>query len=81
MLGVVGHWKKKAPEADLRLERTTMSYWANFIQRLDPNGPGLPPWKPFSLSGDNIMVLDSAVGMRPHPRAAQIDFLQQHPVR
>lgn len=71
VFGVVGHWRTKAPEADLRLERTTMSYWTNCIQRLDSNRRDLPPWKPFTLSGDNIMVLDSAVGMRPRPRAAR----------
>ena len=78
VFGIVGHWKTKAPESDVQLERTTMSYWTNFIKKLDPNGPNLAFWKPFTLSDDSIMVLDKAVGMHVHPRAAQINFLQQH---
>jgi carboxylesterase type B len=55
-----------------------MSYWTNFIKKLDPNGANLAPWKPFSFSDDSIMVFDKNVGMRVHPRAAQVNFLQQH---
>lgn len=29
---------------DRRLADLTSEYWANFIKRGDPNGPGLPPW-------------------------------------
>jgi para-nitrobenzyl esterase len=78
VFGLVGHWKTKAPDADLQLERTMMSYWTDFITRLDPNGPNLPVWKPFNPSEGNLMVLDSTIGMHAHPRAAQLDFMKNH---
>jgi len=27
---------------------------------------------------DSVMVLDKSVGMHPHPRGAQLDFLRTH---
>jgi para-nitrobenzyl esterase len=31
-------------EIDRRLADLVSTYWVNFIERGDPNGPGLPPW-------------------------------------
>jgi len=78
VFGVLNHWKTTVPEADLKVQNIVMSYWTNFAKTLDPNAPGLPTWKPFSRSENEIMVLDQDVGMQAHPRAAQIDFLQVH---
>jgi para-nitrobenzyl esterase len=80
VFGLLNRWKTAVPESDLKLQNIVMSYWTNFVKILDPNGPGLPVWKPFGDSHDAAMVLDQSVGMRLHPRAAQLDFLQAHPV-
>jgi para-nitrobenzyl esterase len=81
VFGVLNHWKRTVPEYDLKMQNTVMSYWTNFAKTLDPNGTGLPEWKPVGQSNDQVMVLDKTVGMEQHPRAAQLDFLQVHPTK
>jgi len=78
VFGLLNHWKASVPPNDLALQNTVMLYWTNFAKTLDPNGAGLPVWKPFSESDGDVMVLDQSVGMEPHPRAAQISFLRAH---
>ncbi len=34
-------------DRDYALMKILSGYWANFAKNLDPNGPGLPPWKPY----------------------------------
>jgi para-nitrobenzyl esterase len=77
VFGVLNHWKTAVPETDLKMQDTVMSYWTNFATTLDPNGADLPLWKPVE-SNNQVMVVDERVGMQPHPRAAQLDFLQSH---
>lgn len=81
VFGLLNHWKTTVPENDLKLQNIVMSYWMNFAKSLDPNGAGLPVWKPFSVSDGSVMVLDQNVGMQPNPRAAQLAFLQVHPTK
>ena len=78
VFGLLSHWKTKVPENDLKLQGTVMSYWTNFVKTLDPNGSGLPGWKPFKENDDAVMVLDRTVGMQPHPRGGQLDFLKTY---
>lgn len=78
VFGLLNRWKTTVPESDLKMQSVVMSYWTNFAKTLDPNGVGLPIWKSYGESNDAVMVLDHSVGMRPHPRAAQLDFLQAH---
>jgi para-nitrobenzyl esterase len=78
VFGLLNHWKTSVPPNDLALQNTIMTYWTNFAKTLDPNGDGLPVWKPFSESDSDVMVLDQIVGMEPHPRAGQISFWQAH---
>lgn len=33
---------------DRELEKMLSGYWANFAKSLDPNGPGLPVWNPYT---------------------------------
>ena len=78
VFGLLNHWKTMVPERDLKLQNIVMSYWINFAKNLDPNGSGLAPWEPFKGSDSLVMVLDPSAGMRPHPRAPQLGFLQDH---
>jgi para-nitrobenzyl esterase len=52
-------WSEENKAGREELSKRMMSYWANFAKTGDPNGPGLPEWKPYSnMPGHNRMVLD-----------------------
>jgi para-nitrobenzyl esterase len=76
VFGILNHWKTAVPEGDRILQDRMMNYWTNFAKNLDPNGPGLPAWKPFNEQEDAVMSLEDDTGMKPHPRAEQIRFFQ-----
>jgi len=78
VFGLLDRWKTKIPESDLKMQSVVMSYWTNFAKTLDPSGTGLPTWKSYDESSDAVMVVGESVGMRPHPRRAQLDFLKTH---
>jgi para-nitrobenzyl esterase len=66
-------------DADRRLAGTMSSYWANFAAIGDPNGKGLPEWKPFDPSGNGIMGLDSSdVSMQTISARPEFDFLDRY---
>ena len=50
------NWRPKAPE-DYELSRQMVSYWCNFAKYHDPNGEGLPLWKPCSANEPFVMEL------------------------
>ncbi len=50
-------WRPKAP-GDYALAERINSYWCNFVKTGDPNGPGLPHWKPCSWDSHHVEVLD-----------------------
>jgi len=41
-------------DEDLRVADIMSAYWANFVMRGDPNGPGLPAWREFTLDGSRM---------------------------
>ena len=63
--------------ADHKLADMMSSYWVNFIATGDPNGKGLPVWKPYSAKNDGqAMVFGDTVQFGPQidePRLAFFD--------
>ena len=54
------------------------SYFVNFAKTGDPNGPGLPPWPPFTESSHTVMHFDAKSSARPAPNMTQIKALDEY---
>lgn len=50
-------WRPKS-EADYALADQINSYWCNFVKSGDPNGEGLPLWRPCEWGNHYVKVLD-----------------------
>ena len=50
--------------ADRTLAATTSAYWASFVVRGDPNGPGLPRWPAFDPAAPKMMVFGESPAAR-----------------
>lgn len=44
-------------DRDRELARLLSGYWANFAKSLDPNGPGLPKWEPYTAEHKEALEL------------------------
>ena len=62
-------------DVDKKLADQMSSYWANFITKGDPNGPGLPAWPAYKdLSKDKVMVLGDTVQVETTVPAEKLAF-------
>lgn len=57
MFGTLNRCWRPSTEADFALSDHMVTYWANFMKTGDPNGDGLPQWKPYADEQD-IQILD-----------------------
>lgn len=64
--------------SDYKLSNTMCDYWTNFIKTGDPNGNGLPVWKPFYEAKDQYMELGDEVGMKPVPYVPAVEFEKEY---
>lgn len=64
-LHTLNHWDRPWQSTDRSVETYMSSYWLNFIRHGDPNGDGLPQWKPYDAKEGNTMSL----GVVPEPRS------------
>ncbi len=60
---------------DYKLAEVMSSYWANFASTGNPNGKGLPEWKPYSSKTNEIMILDEQCYSEKMPDLKPIKFL------
>jgi len=50
-----------AGEVDLALSKTMRACWVRFAKNGDPNGPGLPRWRPYDAASDEHMEFGDKV--------------------
>jgi para-nitrobenzyl esterase len=63
--------------ADFKLSDEMSSYWVNFAASGDPNGKGLPEWKPYDEKDEAYQELGDTVVTKHHLLKPQLDFLEQ----
>jgi para-nitrobenzyl esterase len=61
--------------ADHKLAGIMSSYWANFAATGNPNGKGLPDWKPYNSKTNEIMILNEQCISEKMPDLKAIEFL------
>ena len=58
MMGTLGRcWRPFTPE-DYALSDQMLDYWCNFMRTGDPNGTGLPEWKPCAKEDEFVKIFD-----------------------
>jgi len=58
IFGTLGRAWRPFVEADHKLSEKMIDYWTNFAKHGDPNGSGLPEWKPYTSRDSEFMVFD-----------------------
>jgi para-nitrobenzyl esterase len=58
---------------DYKVSALMQNYFANFIRKFDPNGPGLPQWP--AMSGDSVQVMRLDVESRVEPDQTRPRYL------
>ena len=74
---VAAKYGKDLTPADEATARAANAYWANFARTGDPNGPGLPRWRPYDAASDPILDFTND-GPRggPDPWNARMDLTE-----
>ena len=62
---------------DLALAGIMSDYWVNFARNGDPNGKGLPQWKPYSTQYEDYMELGDTPKAGNFVIKEQLDFFEQ----
>jgi para-nitrobenzyl esterase len=63
---------------DKLVARTWNGYFSNFAKRGDPNGPGLPRWRPITKANPIMMLMTTAGNALggPDPWEARLDLVE-----
>jgi len=72
VFGNLGGWGGGRRDEDRQLSQLMSHYWVNFARTGDPNGEGLPPWKPFTEQKQDAMVFDDNPTTRSLPNLEQL---------
>lgn len=70
--------KDKAAPSDLKTAEMTSRYWVNFVKTGDPNGEGLPKWKPYDTSTRDVLnFTNEGVKYGADPIKVRLDLCQR----
>ncbi len=65
-------------EEDLKLADLMSSTWAKFAHDGNPNLPGLPLWKPYSVNNGDMMIFDHQCTIRNNPDRRLQQIINKH---
>lgn len=64
VFGMCKHCWRKMGEKEEKLSKIFSAYWSNFALTGNPNGDGLPDWKPFTKNNQlQLEISDSSISM------------------
>jgi para-nitrobenzyl esterase len=72
---LVSPWPYK--DGDRRLAAVMSSYWTNFAKSGNPNGSGLPQWKPYDPNNEPYMEFGRSPAMGYRMKRARLDFQER----
>ena len=64
-------------QRDREVSDTMRTYWTNFAKHGDPNGSGVPVWRPQSARDDLLVISNSGITCGPDPMKARLDLIEQ----
>jgi para-nitrobenzyl esterase len=62
---------------DREVSNTMRAYWTNFAKHGDPNGAGMPAWRPQSAHDDLLTISNSGIICSPDPKRERLDVIEQ----
>jgi para-nitrobenzyl esterase len=65
-------------DVDYKLSDIMSSYWVNFAKNGDPNGAGLPEWKPCAPEAYETMYLGKTCELKTIPHLKALQLLEKH---
>ena len=63
-------------DIDYRLSDAMSAYLVNFMRTGNPNGAGLPEWRPFGENREQVMELGEHIGMIDRPHKPAMDAMK-----
>ncbi|UZR98083.1 carboxylesterase/lipase family protein [Chondrinema litorale] len=63
---------------DKEIAKTMSTYWANFAKTGNPNGEGLPEWKPYTASSEQVIVIDTVIQSQKLPTLDKMAFWEKY---
>jgi para-nitrobenzyl esterase len=65
-------------KTDIKISEAMATYWTNFAKYGNPNGHGVPEWKPFSDDNPAVMYFNQTPHMGPVPSANSLKVLDSY---
>ncbi|MDR0928680.1 MAG: carboxylesterase family protein [Oscillospiraceae bacterium] len=62
--GTLGRSRWRFNGNDYQVSLNLIAYWANFMRSGDPNGDGLPMWRPYNADKREFLEINDNLGMR-----------------
>lgn len=68
------HWTRR----DRRIGEIMPAYWTNFAKTGNPNGAGLPKWRPFTTADQRVMHMADPFVMGPVPHLTALRLIDAY---
>lgn len=78
VFGHVNADSQQMTDTDVSISNAMMTYWGNFAKYGNPNGPGLPNWRPFNKVDPAVMYFDQRPHIGPVPSVEGLKVLDAY---